>query len=233
MTTGQGTVVIAGVTNSALFPTTPGAFDTTHDGGYWDAFVTHLDLGPTIGLSQTGGPGTPFTIDNANLIPGNVYYNIFSLDLCPAGPGTGPYLGLCVTTLPNAQFIVLQASLPVGWPPPFHFVATAPTASWGPLHRSAPARSTPVCLDVTGRRSGELLSGDADHDPVGAALSQLPRLQISFSGLASRRVVEVPSAAGGSARTTPGRGDTSAVPLRRRCPSWRPRQGRSRVSHSR
>mgnify|MGYP000096079426 CR=1 FL=1 len=71
------------------------------------------------------------TLENLSMIPGNEYYNIFSLDLCPAGPGTGPYLGLCATTLPNVQFIVLQASLPVG-SPPFHFVATAPSMSWGP-----------------------------------------------------------------------------------------------------
>ena len=147
-----GAATVGGETDSSNFPTTPGAFDTTFNGGAssnpGDAFVTRLDLGTTIGLSQPGGPGTPITIDNGYLIPGNEYYNIFSLDLCPAGPGTGPYLGLCATTLANVQFIVLQASLPVG-SPPFHFVATASSVSWGP-YTVGPGTLDAVCLDVTG-----------------------------------------------------------------------------------
>ena len=108
----------------------------------------HFDFGTTIGISQPHGPGTPISIDNGYLVPGNEYFNIFSLDLCPGGPGTGPYLGLCATTLANVQFIVLQASLPVG-SPPFHFVATASSMSWGP-YTVGPGTLDAVCLDVTG-----------------------------------------------------------------------------------
>ncbi len=39
----SGAAYIAGRTNSANFPTTPGAFDTTHNGGTVDAFVTKLN----------------------------------------------------------------------------------------------------------------------------------------------------------------------------------------------
>jgi hypothetical protein len=146
-----GAVTVAGYTTSTNFPTTQGAFDTTHNGGStfgYDAFVTRFDLGTTIGLSQPAGPGTPITLNNAYLTPGNEYFNIFSLDLCPAGPGTGPYLGLCATTLANAQFILLQASLPLG-SPPFHFIAPTSSVSWGP-YTVGPGTLDALCLEVTG-----------------------------------------------------------------------------------
>jgi hypothetical protein len=38
---GQGSAIVGGRTNSPTFPTTPGAFDTTHNGNY-DGFVTKL-----------------------------------------------------------------------------------------------------------------------------------------------------------------------------------------------
>ena len=43
----RGEAVVAGNTSSADFPTTVGAFDTTHNGGTYDAFVTRLDMLPT------------------------------------------------------------------------------------------------------------------------------------------------------------------------------------------
>jgi hypothetical protein len=49
----QGAATVAGSTGSADFPTTPGAFDTTHNGGITDAFVTRLDMLPT-GVSAFG-----------------------------------------------------------------------------------------------------------------------------------------------------------------------------------
>jgi hypothetical protein len=39
-----GAVYVAGLTGSADFPTTPGAHDTTYNGGVFDAFATKLDL---------------------------------------------------------------------------------------------------------------------------------------------------------------------------------------------
>ena len=33
-------------------------------------------------------PGAPVFVNNANLTPGNEYYNIFSVDLCPGGPAS-------------------------------------------------------------------------------------------------------------------------------------------------
>jgi len=39
----SGAVAVAGRTGSSGFPTTPGAYDTTYNGGTYDAFVTRLD----------------------------------------------------------------------------------------------------------------------------------------------------------------------------------------------
>ena len=43
----QGRPVITGWTRSQNFPVTPGAFDTTYNGHYYDAFVSRLDAGLT------------------------------------------------------------------------------------------------------------------------------------------------------------------------------------------
>jgi len=51
---GSGVITIAGSTTSAAFPTTAGAWDTTHNGS-WDAFVTRLDP------SQPGSQQVPYS----------------------------------------------------------------------------------------------------------------------------------------------------------------------------
>ncbi len=56
----HGAATVAGAASSIDFPTTPGAFDTTHHGGY-DGFITRLDLLPTgvaaFGRSSAGCTG--------------------------------------------------------------------------------------------------------------------------------------------------------------------------------
>lgn len=42
-----GNIVIAGTTNSTNFPTTPGAYDVSHNGGY-DVFIAKLTPEPTV-----------------------------------------------------------------------------------------------------------------------------------------------------------------------------------------
>jgi hypothetical protein len=79
---------------------------------------------------QSGGQGSPITLKNLSLIPGNEYYNIFSLEPCSAGPGLGPYLGLCASPA-ELQALIAQFLLPVG-AVPFHFNATGTTMSFGP-----------------------------------------------------------------------------------------------------
>jgi hypothetical protein len=57
---GGGNAYVTGGTNSANFPTTPGAFDTTFNGGSFDAFVTKLNpIGSGLVYSTyLGGSGT-------------------------------------------------------------------------------------------------------------------------------------------------------------------------------
>jgi hypothetical protein len=43
----RGVVTVAGVTRNSMFPTTKGAYDTTYNGGFEDAFVSCLDLSKT------------------------------------------------------------------------------------------------------------------------------------------------------------------------------------------
>ncbi len=57
----RGEAIVAGNTSSADFPTTAGAFDTTYNGGTFDAFVARLDMLPTgvatFGRSSAGCTG--------------------------------------------------------------------------------------------------------------------------------------------------------------------------------
>jgi hypothetical protein len=57
---GAGRAYVAGDAISADFPATPGAFDTSHNGGYWDAFVARLNAAGTALEYATflGGGGT-------------------------------------------------------------------------------------------------------------------------------------------------------------------------------
>jgi hypothetical protein len=56
----SGAAYVAGYTGSSDFPTTPAAFDTTHNGGYYEAFVAKLipNQLPALGaITPSGGSG--------------------------------------------------------------------------------------------------------------------------------------------------------------------------------
>ncbi len=57
---GAGSAYVTGTTSPVSFPTTPGAFQTTYNGGIYDAFVTKLDpAGSALGYSTyLGGNGS-------------------------------------------------------------------------------------------------------------------------------------------------------------------------------
>jgi hypothetical protein len=79
---------------------------------------------------------------------GNEYYNIFSVEPCPGGPGTGPLLGLCAATPQGLQFILAQAQRPLGTPLT-HFLAPSLFISWGPFP-VPPVTIDGIAVDVTG-----------------------------------------------------------------------------------
>lgn len=103
----------------------------------------------TVSATQPGGPGTPVYVNNANLAPGNEYFNLFSFDVCLLGPGTGPGpYGACITSLANIQFLTTQLSTPVGTSP-FHVIAPASYTNWGPF-TAPPVTLDAICVEVTG-----------------------------------------------------------------------------------
>jgi hypothetical protein len=103
----------------------------------------------TLQVAQIGGPGGNVIVSNWGLIPGNEYYNVFSIEPCPAGPGTGPgqLLGICATTPAATQFLINQLLLPVGTPP-FHFIATSNYVAF-PALSVPPVVLDGICLDIT------------------------------------------------------------------------------------
>lgn len=107
---------------------------------------------PSIRIDQATVAG-PVTLVNEGLVPGRQYFNLFSLDLCAGGPGTGsgPF-GSCIVTAANEAFVLDQLALPVGTIP-FHFVAGTGTEVWGPF-AIAPVVLEALCLDVTGGEIG-------------------------------------------------------------------------------
>lgn len=101
---------------------------------------------PHLAATQPQGPGTAVRIANANLIPGRTYFNVFSVDLCPQGPGTGPFGGLCVATPAGIQFVQAQLLAPLGTGF-LHFVAPEPTVAWPPTS-IPPLAVEGVCVEV-------------------------------------------------------------------------------------
>ena len=103
-----------------------------------------LPRAPSIGATQAS-PGAPVYVNNANLTPGNEYYNIFSTTPCPGAVGSGPYLGLCAASLGD---FLAQVSLPIG-AAPFHIIAPSSHVNWGP-YTLPPVIVDAVCFDYTG-----------------------------------------------------------------------------------
>lgn len=123
----------------------------TITGGVPASHIARWNCGARISLSATQAfPGAPVFVNNANLTPGREYYNLFSLDPCPGGPGTGPatFFGGCVATAANLQFITSQILAPVGTGP-FHLIAQSSYGSFGPFN-VPPIIVEGICLDVTG-----------------------------------------------------------------------------------
>lgn len=114
-------------------------------------WLASLGCGSSISVSATqpGGPGTPVWINNTNLATGNEYFNLFSIDPCPAGPGTGagPF-GACITSLANIQSLTAQILSPVG-NAPFHVIAPSSYTNWGPFS-APPMTLDAICIEVTG-----------------------------------------------------------------------------------
>jgi hypothetical protein len=116
---------------------------------------------PILSVSQPAGtPGSPLLVVNTGLVPGRQYYNVFSVTPAPGGPGTGPWLGLHA---PDPWFLFWQVGLPVG-AAPFHFVASATSASFGP-YTLPPTVAEGVCFDYTNGVLGQV-------SPVGTYVVQ-------------------------------------------------------------
>ncbi len=112
--------------------------------------TTAIPSTPILTLSQPGGPGTGVFVANDGLLPGHEYFNLFSLELCPGAPGSGPLLGLCAT---DVSFLIFEVSLPVGTPP-IHFVTSTVTTNFGPLAVPPGLSVDALAFDFTGAALG-------------------------------------------------------------------------------
>ncbi len=114
--------------------------------------IARWDCGSTISVSAThASPGAPVFVNNANLTPGNEYYNLFAV-ACPTSPGTcgGPF-GANWTTQ-NVNLVLWQMTRPVGTEP-FHVVAPSSYVNWGP-YNLPPITLDAICIDFTGGSIG-------------------------------------------------------------------------------
>ncbi len=153
----QGLVLSDDGSGPAIFAR--GSFDTA--GGIPSGSLAKWGTGaPTVVLSQMGSGGFGLTVDNAHLIPTHDYANVFSLAPCGVA-GSGPYLGLCAS---DPSELVAQVLLPPGTPP-FRFVATSTTATFGPYSTAPGITIDGIVIDVTGSPAG-------CHSPVGRRVVQ-------------------------------------------------------------
>lgn len=119
-------------------------------GGVTAQNIAALGCGSGISLSATqAGPGAGVFFNNANLTPGNEYFNIFSVTPC-GGVGAGPYLGLCAS---NVNDLIWQVTRPLGVTP-FHFLAGDGYVNHGPFVLPPALVVDAVCFDFTGAALG-------------------------------------------------------------------------------
>lgn len=89
-------------------------------------------------------PNGSILLSNSNLVPGREYWNVFSLELCAAGIGTGPYAGLCVT---DVNFLINQVLMPVG-AEPFHYIPIGGARAFGPYNLPSGTNFEFVVIDL-------------------------------------------------------------------------------------
>jgi hypothetical protein len=77
---GTGSAYVTGLTSSADYPTTTGAFDTTHNGGFGDAFVTKLNASGSALAYSTFLGGASFDQGSAIAVRGGKAYVTGSTD---------------------------------------------------------------------------------------------------------------------------------------------------------
>lgn len=114
--------------------------------------IAKWSCGSSISISSTQptGPGSAVFVNNANLTPGHEYYNLFSVDLCPGGPGIDPTstFGACLFTPANIASIIGQFAAPVR-AEPIHVIAPSSYVNWAPFN-VGPVTVDATCIDVTG-----------------------------------------------------------------------------------
>lgn len=110
----------------------------------------------SLSSSQPGGPGSPVYVNNANLTPGNEYFNLFVIG-CAAGAGgcAGPYGTNWTPT--NINLVNSQLTQPLGTPP-FHVTAPSSYINWGPFPGLPPLTLDAICIDFTGGAIGPVSS---------------------------------------------------------------------------
>lgn len=86
------------------------------------------------------------TVHNRGTVAGADTWNIFSLEACPGGVGTGPYLGLCTS---DFNFLLSQFMMPAG-SDPFHIVPAGTDYNYGPVPLIAGLYVEVLSFDVNG-----------------------------------------------------------------------------------
>ena len=194
-----GNAIVGGSTRSADFPTTPGAFDTTQNGGAFDErfdlFVTKLNAAGSGLVSSTfiGGSKSDFGDDFALDAAGNAYLvgGTLSPDF-PTTPGTfDPVFaeGARASSLklnPTGSSLVYSTFLGDGR----RFGRRAATQTATPGSRAPAAASGTTTADafdpLLQRRRERRVRREAERDRLGAHVRELPR-RLGIRGRRRRR----------------------------------------------